>query len=114
MRLPESEKQKITNIVKKITDDFRKEHGYLCVKNALLFPKYDGEIENKGKVKLDMFSKFNLVDIQVVMLPADWVNEKYLANETVDISSLKLGECRLIKKKNHCSVNSRQKLNKMK
>ena len=95
-------------------DDFRKEHGYLCVKNALLFPKYDGEIENKGKVKLDMFSKFNLVDIQVVMLPADWVNEKYLANETVDISSLKLGECRLIKKKNHCSVNSRQKLNKMK
>lgn len=26
MRLPESEKQKITTIVKKITDDFRKEH----------------------------------------------------------------------------------------
>lgn len=65
-------------------DDFRKDHGYTCVKNALLFPKYDGEIENRGKVKLKMFSKFNLEDIQVIMLPAGKVNEMYLSNKKID------------------------------
>lgn len=71
-------------------DDFRKDQGYKNVQNALLFPKYDGEIENKGHVELEMFSKFNLECIQVIMLPAHMINEKYLNNEKINISKLKL------------------------
>ena len=71
-------------------DDFRKDHGYRNVQNALLFPMYDGEIENRGHVELEMFSKFDLEYIQVIMIPAHIVNEKYLNNDTINISKLKL------------------------
>lgn len=82
-------------------DDFRKDHGYKNVENALLFPKHDGEIENVGHVELEMFSKFDLECIQVIKLPAHWVNEKYLNNETVDISKLNL--------KKRCKSNRKSK-----
>lgn len=71
-------------------DEFRKDHGYKNVQNALLFPKYEGEIENRGHVELEMFSKFDLECIQVIMLPVHMINEKYLNNETINISKLKL------------------------
>ena len=87
-------------------DDFRNDHGYKNVQNALLFPKYRGEIENRGHVELEMFSKFDLEDIQVIMLPAHMVNEKYLNNETVNISKLKL------KKRNKSKFGFKSKQNK--
>ena len=71
-------------------DDFRKDHGYKNVQNALLFPKYDGEIENMGHVELEMFSKFDVECIQVIKLPAHMINEKYLNNEIINISELEL------------------------
>ena len=71
-------------------DDFRNDHGYKNVQNALLFPKYDGDIENMGHVELEMFSKFDLECIQIIKIPGHIVNEKYLNNETMDISMLKL------------------------
>ena len=69
-------------------EDFRKDYGYGRVRNALLFPKYDGEIENRGNVKLKMFSRFYLEDIQILMLPAEKVNELYLANRKISLKEI--------------------------
>lgn len=69
--------------------EFIKSH-FNGVKNAFLFPKYDGEIENRGHVKLDILSDLNLEEIQVIMLPAGEMNELYLNNKRIDISSLNL------------------------
>lgn len=71
-------------------EDFRINHGFGDVKNAFLFPKYDGEIENKGYVKLDILSNLGLEDIQVIMLPACKINKMYLNNKKMDISMLDL------------------------
>ena len=66
--------------------------GFLGVKNAFLFPTYDDCIQNKGCVELEMLSnlKDKLVDIQIIMLPANLIHKKYLNNETIKISKLKL------------------------
>lgn len=69
--------------------DFIKKHEFKGVKNAFLFPAYGGEIENKGHVELKILSC--LEDIQVIMLPADKINEYYLNNEKISISQLNLG-----------------------
>ena len=60
------------------------------VKNAFLFPSYGDEIENNGYVKLEMLHNLNLQNIQIIMLPANKINEKYLNNESLCISELKL------------------------
>ena len=78
--------------------DFIEEHEFDNVKNAFLLPKYEGEVENKGKVVLNILSNlkissksgFKLEDIQVILLPAKLVNKRYLNNETMEISELKL------------------------
>lgn len=49
--------------------------------NALLFPKYGGEIENLGFVDVEILSSLNLKKIQLIMLPADEMNECYLNNQ---------------------------------
>ena len=71
-------------------EDFRIKHGFKQVKNALLFPKYDGEIENRGYVKIKILSNLDLEDIQVVMLPVGELNQMYLENKKIDISALNL------------------------
>lgn len=58
--------------------DFIKDHDFKGVKNTFLFPTYDGEIENKGRVKLEILSDLGLEDIQVIMLPAGEINQMYL------------------------------------
>lgn len=70
-------------------NDFIKER-FKHVRNALLFPKYDGDIENKGKVVIEILSGLPLEDIQVIMLPACEINEIYLKNGKMDIERLKL------------------------
>lgn len=64
--------------------------GFKGVKNAFLFPTYKKEIENKGYVELKMLSKLGLENIQVIMLPANEINQLYLENKNMDISRLNL------------------------
>ena len=70
--------------------DFRIKHGFKKVKNALLFPKYDGEIENKGYVEIEILHELNLENIQIIMLPANKINQMYLENKKMNILLLNL------------------------
>ena len=69
--------------------DFIKHIGYKAV-NAFLLPTYNKYVENKGYVELKMFSKIGLENIQIIMLPANEINELYLNNKKMDISRLNL------------------------
>lgn len=55
------------------------------VKNAFLFPKYDGNFEKRGKVVLDIWDDLDLKDIDIIMIPAKKIIKCYLENETLDI-----------------------------
>ena len=70
--------------------EFIEEYRFNGVKNAFLLPKYTGEIENIGIAKLEILSNLNLEDIQVIMLPADKINQYYLDNKKMDIKNLYL------------------------
>ena len=59
---------------------FIEDNYFKYVKNAFLFPTYDEDIENKGVVKLKMLSDLDLEDIQVIMIPANKLNQMYLEN----------------------------------
>lgn len=63
-------------------------HQFKGVKNAFLFPKYGGEIENKGHVNLEILHNLGLENIQVIMLPASEINQMYLDNKKMNISQL--------------------------
>ena len=62
--------------------------GFKGVRNAFLFPNYDSEIENSGYVELEMFSNLGLENIQIIMIPAKRIHQKYLTNDTMEISEL--------------------------
>lgn len=68
--------------------DFIGDHNFSGVKNAFLFPTYSENIENIGHVKLDILSNLGLEDIQVIMLPANKVNQYYLENKKISVSAL--------------------------
>ena len=68
--------------------DFIEKHGFEAVRNAFLFPKYTGDIENMGNVRLKIFDE--LARIQVIMLPADKINHSYLNNKSIPVSDLNL------------------------
>ena len=70
--------------------EFIQEHDFNGVKNAFLLPKYTGEIENLGVAKLEILSDLGLEDIQVIMLPADLLNNTYLNNKKISIKDLEL------------------------
>ena len=57
------------------------QNKYDNVKNALLFPKYDGEIERLGCVDIEILSGLDLEKIQIIKLPAGKMNEYYLDNQ---------------------------------
>ena len=61
-------------------EDHRKDK-FEFVKNALLFPKYDGEIENLGHVDIEVLSSLDLEKIQIIKLPAGDMNNYYLNNK---------------------------------
>ena len=71
-------------------EDYKKENGFKQVKNTLLFPKYSGDVENKGHVEIEILKNLGLDNIQVVILPADEMNLRYLENKKMNISNLKL------------------------
>ena len=60
------------------------------VKNGFLFPTYDDEVDNKGHVKLEILSNLGLENIQVIMLPANKMNQLYLDNKKMSINELDL------------------------
>jgi hypothetical protein len=68
--------------------DFIVKHGFKGVKNAFLFPKYTGEIENLGHVELKILN--DLENIQIIMLPANMINKHYLDNKKISIEYLNL------------------------
>ena len=70
--------------------EFIKENNFSGVKNAFLLPKYGGEIENIGIVKLEILSEWDLEDIQVIMLPAGKINHLYLDNKRIKLEILRL------------------------
>ena len=70
--------------------DFIEKLKFEGVKNAFLFPTYAEKIENKGYVELKMLHSIGLENIQVVMLPANEINQLYLENKKMDISRLNL------------------------
>lgn len=70
--------------------EFIKTQGFNQVKNALLFPKYDGKVENKGHVEIRILHELKLENIQVIMLPANIINKLYLENKKMKISELEL------------------------
>ena len=70
--------------------EFIEENNFECVKNAFLLPKYTGEIENIGIAKLEILSNLNLEDIQIIMLPADKINQYYLDNKKMSFKDLRL------------------------
>lgn len=70
--------------------DYIKENKFDGVKNAFLLPKYDGEIENIGIAKLEILSDLGLEDIQIVMLPANLINQYYCENKKISDLTLKL------------------------
>ena len=71
-------------------EDYRIKNNFKEVKNALLFPKYTGDIENKGHVEIEILENLGLENIQVVMLPADEMNQMYLDNKKMNIKRLDL------------------------
>ena len=72
-------------------NDFIKDQGFKYAANALLFPKYNDNIENKGIVKLDMFKDLeDMHDIQVIMLPAHELNRLYLSGDDKEKLNFKL------------------------
>ena len=71
-------------------NEFIKNNEFIGVKNAFLLPKYDGEIENIGIAKLEILSELDLEDIQIIMLPANLINQSYLQNKKISILCLNL------------------------
>lgn len=71
-------------------EDFRIKYGFKNVKNALLFPKYNSEIENKGHVEIEILHGLGLENIQIIMLPVGDLNQRYLENRKLSISNLNL------------------------
>ncbi len=70
--------------------EFIEENKFTGVKNAFLLPKYTGEIENIGIAKLEILSNLGMEDIQVIMIPADKINQYYLDNKKMSIKMLNL------------------------
>lgn len=69
---------------------FISDHGFSVVENCFLMPTENKEIENHGKVSMEMLSSLGLQDIKVRFLPADMVYDYYLSGRKMDIGLLRL------------------------
>ena len=66
------------------------DHRFTSVKNCFLMPTENKEVEDKGKVSMEMLSDLGLQDIQVRNLPANMAFEHYLSGRKMDLSLLQL------------------------
>lgn len=70
--------------------DFIVNHGFKKVQNCFLMPTEENRVENRGEVRMRMFSMLGLQDIKVRFLSAHLAYEHYLAGKRIDISLLNL------------------------
>ncbi|WP_411679887.1 LlaJI family restriction endonuclease [Clostridium thailandense] len=71
---------------KKFIDDYKID----TVKNCFLMPTQGRDIVKKGIVKMQILSNLGLQDIQIRLLPAKMMYEKYLARKIINIGILEL------------------------
>lgn len=70
--------------------DFIKAHSIPVVKNCFLMPTEKNEIIKKGMVRMPMLETLGLENIQIRLVPASMLYERYLAKGKMDISMLEL------------------------
>lgn len=64
------------------------EHNFSAVKNCFLLPTEKELIISKGQVRMEMFRKLGLEDIEVRLIPANMAYEYYLSNRKLNIEKL--------------------------
>lgn len=69
---------------------FIADHGIDLVKNCFLMPTEGERIIHKGVARMKMLEQLNLQNIQVRLLPASKMYEKYLSKQKIDIAELSL------------------------
>lgn len=72
--------------------DFIKAHNIKVVKNCFLMPTEKNEIIKKGTVRMPMLEALGLENIQIRLIPASMLYERYLAKGKIDIGLLELVE----------------------
>jgi len=70
--------------------DFIKAHNIATVKNCFLMPTEKNEIIKKGTARMPMLEALGLENIQIRLIPATELYERYLAKGKIDISRLEL------------------------
>ncbi len=72
--------------------DFIKAHNIEVVKNCFLMPTEKNEIIKKGTARMPMLEALGLENIQIRLIPATMLYERYLAKGKIDIGLLELVE----------------------
>lgn len=72
--------------------DFIKAHNIEVVKNCFLMPTEKNEIIKKGTARMPMLEALGLENIQIRLIPASMLYERYLAKGKIDIGLLELVE----------------------
>jgi hypothetical protein len=70
--------------------DFIKAHNIAAIRNCFLMPTEKDEIVNKGVARMPMLEALGLENIQIRLIPAQMLYQKYLSNGKIDISLLQL------------------------
>lgn len=70
--------------------DFIKPHDISVVKNCFLMPTEKNEIIKKGTARMPMLEALGLENIQIRLIPANMLYERYLAKGKIDIGLLEL------------------------
>ena len=70
--------------------DFIKAHNIATIRNCFLMPTDKDEIVNKGVARMPMLEALGLENIQIRLIPAQMLYQKYLSNGKIDISLLRL------------------------
>lgn len=69
---------------------FISDHLFTKVINCFLMPTEKEEVQDKGKVSMEMFQNLKLNDIEVRYIPASTAYRHYLSGTAMDINELKL------------------------
>lgn len=69
---------------------FLEDHNIVTVRNCFLMPFEGDEVLDKGYVKLEMFEKLGLKNIQIRLLPSSKIYAMYLKTEKLSIDYLNL------------------------
>lgn len=70
--------------------EFIEIHDFDWAKNCFLFPSDSDIVKNIGFVEIKMLNNIGLNEIQLILLPAKIIYQKFLDNDSLDISDLRL------------------------